>query len=423
MVPPMRGLTFIRRGLAALAVGLLWGCASAPPAGSDRATAPAVNARPQAAPAASPVPAVLPPAEAPRTAPAAPVAPVAPVAPAPTERELLQRPDPEPRVEPVRPGGPNKPYEVSGETYQPQLGDMQVQEKGLASWYGRPFHGRKTASGEVYDMYAMTAAHKTLPIPSYVRVRNPANGREVIVRINDRGPFVAGRIVDLSYAAAVKLGTARGVAPVELERITHDDILAGRWRRDGEATVVADAASPRAMPAAPVPARPIATGRSRAAAPAPSAPVAVPTAVTTAVVDAQPLTAAAPEATPAPATEVPATAGPIAGHIASPSASPIATEPGAPVNTPPSRPQPAFTTAARGFWVQLGAFTHSDGAATFRRRVEQQALWLAPLLAVFNDAGLHRLQAGPYPSRRDAHSAADRLRQALSLSPLVLERK
>jgi len=148
---------------------------------------------------------------------------------------LSQTPDAEPRVDPVRSGGPNKPYEALGRRYTPMTGDAPFRERGLASWYGRKFHGRLTASGETYDMYAMTAAHPTLPIPSYARVRNPANGREVIVRVNDRGPFHDGRIVDLSYAAALRLDLLRGVAPVELERITFDDIRSGAWRRDGSA--------------------------------------------------------------------------------------------------------------------------------------------------------------------------------------------
>jgi rare lipoprotein A len=104
--------------------------------------------------------------------------------------------------------------------------DVPLTERGLASWYGRKYHGRPTSSGEPYDMFAMSAAHRTMPIPSYARVRNPANGREVIVRVNDRGPFAAGRVIDLSYAAAVKLGVAGGVAPVEVERITHGEIRA-----------------------------------------------------------------------------------------------------------------------------------------------------------------------------------------------------
>ncbi|MCV6613595.1 MAG: septal ring lytic transglycosylase RlpA family protein [Cellvibrionaceae bacterium] len=93
-------------------------------------------------------------------------------------------------------------------------------QRGVASWYGKKFHGRKTSNGEVYDMYAMTAAHKSLPLPSFVRVRNRNNGREVVVRVNDRGPFHGGRIIDLSYAAASKLGFVQhGTAPVEIEAI------------------------------------------------------------------------------------------------------------------------------------------------------------------------------------------------------------
>ncbi len=140
---------------------------------------------------------------------------------------LERVPDAVPRVESLRTGGPNKPYEVFGRRYIPMAADLPLAETGLASWYGRKFHGQPTASGETYDMYAMTAAHKTMPIPSYARVRNPANGREVVVRINDRGPFADGRVIDLSYTAALRLDLLRGVAPVQVWRITHDEIRAG----------------------------------------------------------------------------------------------------------------------------------------------------------------------------------------------------
>ncbi|RZJ13627.1 MAG: septal ring lytic transglycosylase RlpA family protein, partial [Rubrivivax sp.] len=145
--------------------------------------------------------------------------------------ELAQVPDAVPQVERIRIGGPNKPYEVLGERYVPITVDDAYADRGLASWYGRKFHGRPTASGEVYNMYAMTAAHPTLPIPSYARVRNPANGREVIVRVNDRGPFHKGRIIDLSYTAALKLDVLRGVTPVEVRRITYAEIRAGNWQK------------------------------------------------------------------------------------------------------------------------------------------------------------------------------------------------
>lgn len=138
----------------------------------------------------------------------------------------MQLPDARPVIEPIPSGGPNKPYAVLGETYTPLPPNAALREEGLASWYGRKFHGRRTANGEVYDMHAMTAAHRTLPLPSFARVTNPANGRSVVVRINDRGPFIKGRIVDLSYAAAQKLGV-RGLASVQLVRITPEEIRRG----------------------------------------------------------------------------------------------------------------------------------------------------------------------------------------------------
>jgi rare lipoprotein A len=137
---------------------------------------------------------------------------------------LASTPDARPRVEALRVGGPNKPYEMLGQRWVPMTADLPLDETGGASWYGRKFHGLPTSSGEPYDMYAMTAAHRTMPIPSYARVRNPANGREVVVRINDRGPFSAGRVIDLSYTAALKLGVLAGVATVQVHRLTHREI-------------------------------------------------------------------------------------------------------------------------------------------------------------------------------------------------------
>jgi len=114
----------------------------------------------------------------------------------------------------------NRPYTVFGETYTPVVDTQPFKQRGVASWYGRKFQGQKTASGEPYDMFKMTAAHKTLPIPSYVKVTNLANGKSVVVRINDRGPFHSNRIIDLSYAAASRLGlAAKGSGLVEIERV------------------------------------------------------------------------------------------------------------------------------------------------------------------------------------------------------------
>ncbi|MDR1647099.1 MAG: septal ring lytic transglycosylase RlpA family protein [Zoogloeaceae bacterium] len=114
----------------------------------------------------------------------------------------------------------SKPYEVLGKKYVPQTEIRPFRQEGVASWYGRKFHGQKTSIGDTYDMFAMTAAHPTLPLPSYVRVTNPANERAVVVRVNDRGPFHAGRILDLSYVAAYKLGYVNnGSARVIVETI------------------------------------------------------------------------------------------------------------------------------------------------------------------------------------------------------------
>lgn len=128
-------------------------------------------------------------------------------------------PDATPKLEPLHRFA-NRPYTVFGHDYVPATTLRAYRERGLASWYGRKFHALKTAIGETYDMYAMTAAHPTLPLPSYARVTSLANGRSVVVRVNDRGPFHPGRIIDLSYAAAHRLGIAqKGSGEVEVESI------------------------------------------------------------------------------------------------------------------------------------------------------------------------------------------------------------
>lgn len=340
--------------LALLALLALVGCASTPRGGAPRGAAPASG---RDGPGANPPP------------------------------NLAQMPDAEPRIEPLRNGGPNKPYEVFGRSYAPLSGDVEFSERGLASWYGRKFHGRPTSSGEPYDMYAMTAAHKTMPIPSYARVRNPANGREVIVRINDRGPFHDARVIDLSYTAALKLGVLNAVAPVEVERITQEAIRTGSWRPEGRALA--------AGPATPAVAAP-----SVAAPPAISPPAPPGGGVTTVAI-------APPAATGDPAADAAAAGG--------------GTE-DPPAEMPPSPAQP-IALAAPGFWLQLGAFRERDGAFDFQHKVERELDWLAPLMAVFVDRDLHRLQAGPYRTRADASGAAERLRAALQLVPMIVERR
>ena len=128
-------------------------------------------------------------------------------------------PDAVPRAEPVR-SATSRPYVVMGRSYTPMTALQPYKARGIASWYGRRYHGKQTSSGEIYDMYAMTAAHTTLPISSYARVTNIASGKSVVVRINDRGPFIDDRLIDLSYTAAHKLGVlAGGSAMVEVETL------------------------------------------------------------------------------------------------------------------------------------------------------------------------------------------------------------
>lgn len=144
---------------------------------------------------------------------------------------VSQIPDAVPRHERLSETG-NDPYTVNGKTYHPVKHSRGYRERGVASWYGRMFHGRRTSSGEPYDMYAMTAAHRTLPLPSYARVRNLRNGKQVVLKINDRGPFLHNRLIDLSYAAASRLGIVdTGTGLVEVVAVDPDTMLAEKQIR------------------------------------------------------------------------------------------------------------------------------------------------------------------------------------------------
>ncbi len=137
----------------------------------------------------------------------------------PDEQALARIPDARPRDEPLHRFA-NRPYSALGMQFVPMTEAKPFRQRGRGSWYGRKFHGQKTSSGEPYDMYGMTAAHATLPIPSYARVTHLASGRSVVVRVNDRGPFKPGRVIDLSWTAAAKLGYAtQGSAEVEVEAV------------------------------------------------------------------------------------------------------------------------------------------------------------------------------------------------------------
>lgn len=182
--------------------------------------------------------------------------------------DVSQVPEPVPVDEPLSKYGNKSPYTVLGETYRVLPSARGYEATGKASWYGKKFHGLRTSSGEKYDMYKMTAAHRTLPLPSYVRVTNLANDKSVIVKVNDRGPFHSERIMDLSYAAAARLDVLKtGTARVKLEAI---DPAEYRAQNSGKP------ARPSAVVAAPAPLAPAVTAPAVVAA-APAVPAAAET--------------------------------------------------------------------------------------------------------------------------------------------------
>ncbi len=186
-----------------------------------------------------------------------------PGANAPANLDVI--PDAVPRVEPLH-RGTQRPYTVMGRSYTPMTRLAPYRARGIATWYGRRYHGKSTASGEPYDMYAMTAAHTVLPIPSYVRVTNVANGRSVVVRVNDRGPFIGDRLIDLSYTAAHRIGIlGAGSGMVEVE-----SIIPGITPAAVPPVATAAAPAPVVETAALPPAAPVAVAPLSASTPVPA---------------------------------------------------------------------------------------------------------------------------------------------------------
>jgi len=259
----------------------------------------------------------------------------------------------------------NRPYTVFGTTYVPIADRQPFRQRGLASWYGRKFQGQKTASGEPYDMFKMTAAHKTLPIPSYAKVTNLANGKSVIVRINDRGPFYSNRIIDLSYAAAAKIGlAAKGSGMVEVERVFE----APKEDRD------------KASPAVEPRASETRAGETQAhPGPANEAPIPATTRA-----EAKDVVAAAPS--------VPA------------------------VRTPAAAQDPG------SLWVQLGAFSTREAAEAFRDKAAHDLPWILEPIRIVQGAGLSRVRLGPYRNREEAEAIAAKVRQSAGYAPAVVDR-
>jgi len=285
-------------------------------------------------------------------------------------------PDAVPKLEPLHRGA-SRPYTVMGKSFVPMTNLARYKARGTATWYGRRYHGKPTSSGEIYDMYAMTAAHPTLPIPSYARVTNLANGKSVVVRINDRGPFIGDRLIDLSYAAAHRLGLlADGSGLVEVETLLPGDPV--------PATV-----AETSVPAA----KPLPQAAPQAAATRAVASVAAPAAV------------ALPPAEPAPVAPPPA-----------PAATPVTAS-----GTASAVPADSPAQALSGIYVQFGAFRSRENAENLVARIKQQMEWLAVRLQVLPREGLYRVHAGPYASQDEARQVANRVGDTLGPRPILLK--
>lgn len=284
--------------------------------------------------------------------------------------DIAAIPDAVPRIEHPAPAN-FRPYEVFGVRYVPLAENQPYRKEGVASWYGRKFHGEKTANGETYDMYAMTAAHPLLPVPSYARVTRVSTGKSVIVRINDRGPFHPGRIIDLSYVAAAKLGlVGPGSGDVIVQAITNADILAGNYRNSQPVLVASRAPSAPTPPPARAPAPALAP-------PSAIAPLPVP---------------AMPDATPPPSATVDsaAQAAALMGQ-------------GGP--------------SGGGVYLQFGAFASAVNAQAFSQRINAQIN--GGRTAVTYQSSLYKVRMGPYASRDAAAQAAAVLARTADISPVV----
>jgi rare lipoprotein A len=279
--------------------------------------------------------------------------------------------DAKPKVEPYPRRG-NRPYVVFGKSYTPFTDGRPFRQRGIGSWYGKKFHGQMTSSGEIYDMYKMTAAHPTLPLPSYARVTNVRNGKQVIVRVNDRGPFHASRIIDLSYTAALKLEyISRGSAELEVERLLPDEIArinsAGQSRQDGDEAASASLAQtisvvqPVAVVAEPMPnknsSRPVSMIVSDTGLAAQSTPVTV-----------------------------------------------------------------TGTAATGGFYLQFGAYGNAANAETMRSRLAQGWNSALPPLEVVQNGALYRIYSGPFVNRSEADAAARQVPAAGAAKPVIIQR-
>jgi rare lipoprotein A len=307
---------------------------------------------------------------------------------------LMDTPDADVRNDPLLPRS-NRPYVVFGKTYTPITDEQPFTQIGVGSWYGKKFHGQRTSSGELYDMYKMTAAHPTLPIPSYARLSNMVSGATVIVRINDRGPFHPNRAIDVSYTAALKLGLlGKGSHELKIERILPEEVDRILATREG----MSGGTKPRLTPPAKVQLPSLQA----------SAPAAAPTPTVIAKMIDTPLvlTPSAPGG-PSAATTGSAPSGDIEALMLADRA-PSATDAGA----------PSSPAAAGGFYLQLGAYSRAENAEFVRGKLSGKLNGLE----VVQGGSVFRLFGGPFSSRQEAQQAAQGLPSSLGLKPIIVQR-
>lgn len=278
----------------------------------------------------------------------------------PSNAQLDAIPNAVPRIEPLA-AGANKPYVVFGKRYVPDTSDKPFRQEGRASWYGRKFNGVRTSSGERYNMYAMTAAHPTLPIPSYARVTSEVNGKTIIVRVNDRGPFHSNRIMDLSYTAAYKLGLiGPGSGRVVVERILPGEIRAmvatGNLAPEDSQLTADEAAHPVTPPT-----------QTQAPAPLPM--------------------------------PLPAAPGPVAQTAA----------------------QEAEPEASGAYYLQVGAFSQASNATTLANRINTELRGMGKHATAMQIARLYRVRIGPYDTREAAASDIPAVNAKTGIRPSLIK--
>lgn len=301
-------------------------------------------------------------------------------------------PDAVPRWEPLHKPA-LKPYNVLGKNYVPFTSLRAYKARGKASWYGKKFHGQKTSIGEPYDMFAMTAAHTTLALPSYVRVTSVRSGKSVVVRVIDRGPFHAGRIIDLSYTAAHKLGLiADGSGDVVVESILPGESVAQ--------TVAQAKAQPK------ISLRVLSSSQGEAA-------MLEPMLIERDQAAADALFSAAAEE------NVGEESSPTAAEVNPTTLRPL---PAAPAPTV-AEASPSSAAPTTVFYLQLGAFANADNADNMRTHLTRELAWLNDEPRIYRSGKLHRLQLGPYPDRTSALNDAARIKAEMGFQPALVSRR